>query len=132
MLRTITLPLLAPALATAAVLVFVLTLGTFAVPQVIGAPAGFEVITTRIYADLAYGSDPQSFVDATTLAVLLMLITLVVVLPGDRLLRGRLQLERAAARDVDWTAEPSAHPGAGDRCSGGLRLGSPPASRCWP
>ena len=102
-LWTITLPLLAPAVATAAVLVFVLTLGTFAVPQVIGAPAGFDVITTRIYADLAYSSDPQSFVDATTLAVLLALVTLVVVLPGDRVLRGRLQLERPAARDLAWS-----------------------------
>ena len=103
-LCTITLPLLAPAVATAAVLVFVLTLGTFAVPQVIGAPAGFDVITTRIYADLAYSSDPQSFVDATTLAVLLAVVTLVVVLPGDRVLRGRLQLERPAARDLAWSA----------------------------
>ena len=102
-LRTITLPLLAPAIATAAVLVFVLTLGTFAVPQVIGAPAGFEVMTTRIYADLAYSSDPQSFVDATTLAVLLMLVTLLVVLPGDRLLGSRLKLDRAATRDTDWS-----------------------------
>jgi iron(III) transport system permease protein len=102
-LRTITLPLLASAVAAAAVLVFVLTMGTFAVPQIIGAPAGFEVITTRIYADLAYASDPQSFVDATTLAVLLMLVTLVVVLPGDRLLGGRLQLERSVTRDTAWS-----------------------------
>ncbi len=82
-LRTITLPLLAPAIATSAVVVFVLTLGTFAVPQVIGTPAGFSTITTRIYADLTYSSDPQSFVDATTLAVLLVILTLVVVAPAD-------------------------------------------------
>ena len=36
-LRTVTLPLLLPAIAAAAVLVFVLTLGTFAIPQVLGA-----------------------------------------------------------------------------------------------
>ena len=101
-LRTITLPLLGPAIATAAVLIFVLTLGTFAVPQVIGAPAGFSTITTRIYADLALGSNPQSFVDAITLAVLLMVITLIVVTPADRLLGGRLSLSRTSARDSDW------------------------------
>ena len=101
-LRTITLPLLGPAIATAAVLIFVLTLGTFAVPQVIGAPAGFSTITTRIYADLALGSNPQSFVDAITLAVLLMAITLIVVTPADRLLGGRLSLSRTSARDSDW------------------------------
>src|SRR4029450_14062602 len=44
-LRTITLPLLAPAIATAAVLVFVLSMGAFAVPQLVGAPADFGTIT---------------------------------------------------------------------------------------
>ena len=97
-LRTVTVPLLAPAIATSAVVIFVLTLGTFAVPQVIGTPAGFSTITTRIYADLSYGSDPQSFVDATTLAVLLVIITLVVVGPADVLLGVRLQLRRTSAR----------------------------------
>jgi iron(III) transport system permease protein len=101
-LRTITLPLLAPAIATSAVVVFVLTLGTFAVPQVIGTPAGFNTITTRIYADLSYGSDPQNFVDATTLAVLLVIITLVVAGPADVLLGVRLQLRRTSTADLDW------------------------------
>jgi iron(III) transport system permease protein len=101
-LRTITLPLLAPAIATSAVVVFVLTLGTFAVPQVIGTPAGFSTITTRIYADLSYGSDPQNFVDATTLAVLLVIITLVVAVPADVLLGVRLQLRRTSTADLDW------------------------------
>jgi iron(III) transport system permease protein len=101
-LRTITLPLLAPAIATSAVVVFVLTLGTFAVPQVIGTPAGFSTMTTRIYADLSYGSDPQNFVDATTLAVLLVIITLVVAGPADVLLGVRLQLRRTSTADLDW------------------------------
>ena len=52
-LVTVTLRLLLPAIAAAAVLVFVLTLGTFAIPQVLGAPAGFSTVTTRIYADLS-------------------------------------------------------------------------------
>ena len=101
-LRTVTVPLLAPAIATSAVVIFVLTLGTFAVPQVIGTPAGFNTITTRIYADLSYGSDPQSFVDATTLAVLLVIITLVVVGPADVLLGVRLQQRRTSTADLDW------------------------------
>ena len=101
-LRTITLPLLAPAIATSAIVVFVLTLGTFAVPQVIGTPAGFSTITTRIYSDLSYGSDPQNFIDATTLAVLLVIITLAVVGPADVLLGVRLQLRRTSTADLDW------------------------------
>ena len=87
MLRTITLPLLAPAIATAAVLVFVLSMGAFAVPQLVGAPAGFGTITTRIYADLALGSDPQGFVEAITLALLLVVVTLIVVTPAESLAR---------------------------------------------
>jgi len=59
-LGTITLPLLRPALLTAAALVFVLTLGTFAIPQVLGVPDGFTTVTTRIYSDLARSSDPLS------------------------------------------------------------------------
>jgi iron(III) transport system permease protein len=72
------------------------------VPQVIGTPAGFSTITTRIYSDLTYSSDPQSFVDATTLAVLLVILTLVVVAPADVLLGKRLQLRRASTADLDW------------------------------
>jgi iron(III) transport system permease protein len=101
-LRTVTVPLLAPAIATSAVVIFVLTLGTFAVPQVIGTPAGFSTITTRIYSDLSYGSDPQTFVDATTLAVLLVIITLVVLGPADVLLGVRLQQRRTSTADLDW------------------------------
>jgi iron(III) transport system permease protein len=101
-LRTITLPLLAPAIATAAVLVFILSMGAFAVPQLVGAPAGFGTITTRIYADLALGSDPQDFVEAITLALLLVVITLIIVAPAETLLGKGLQLGRMAARDTDW------------------------------
>ncbi|HEX6759746.1 MAG TPA: iron ABC transporter permease, partial [Propionibacteriaceae bacterium] len=101
-LRTITLPLLAPAIATAAVLVFVLSMGAFAIPQVVGAPAGFGTMTTRIYTALAMGSNPQGFVEAVTLAVLLVVVTLIVVASAERLLGERLQLGRTAARDTDW------------------------------
>ena len=98
-LRTITLPLLRPATATAAVLVFVLTLGTFAIPQVMGSPAGFTTITTRIYANLARSSDPLAFVEAVSLALLLVVITVLVVAPADALLGPRLRVTRVASTD---------------------------------
>ena len=82
-LWTVTLPLLRPAIAAATVLCFVLTLQAFAIPQVMGAPAGFRTVTTEIYADLSFGSDPRSFVDAFALALLLVLVTLLVVGPAD-------------------------------------------------
>ncbi|MDQ3663543.1 MAG: ABC transporter permease subunit [Actinomycetota bacterium] len=95
-LRTVTLPLLRPALAAASVLVFVLTLASFAVPQVLGAPAGVTTVTTRIYADLSLGADPSSFVEAVTLALLLVLLAVVVVAPADAVLGPRLRSVRVA------------------------------------
>ncbi|SDX91329.1 iron(III) transport system permease protein [Modestobacter sp. DSM 44400] len=102
-LVTITLRLVFPAVAAAAVLVFVLTLGTFAIPQVLGAPAGFSTVTTRIYADLSIGGDPASFVEAVTLALLLVLVAAATVAPADSILGPRLR----AARPADAQA---AHP----------------------
>ena len=99
LLRTITLPLLRPALASAAVLVFVLTLGTFAIPQVLGAPGGFTTVTTRIYANLARSSDPAAFVEAIMLALLLVVIAFAVVAPADRVLGPRLRVARTSAAE---------------------------------
>jgi len=103
-LRTVTLPLLRPSAAAASVLVFVLTLESFAVPQVLGAPAGFSTVTTRIYADLSLGSDPDSFVEAITLALLLVGLAVLVVAPADALLGPRLR----SARVADSGGAPSA------------------------
>jgi iron(III) transport system permease protein len=94
-LRTVTLPLLRPALAAAGVLTFVATLESFAVPQVLGTPAGFSTLTTRIYADLSLGSDPASFTDAVTLALGLVLIAALVLVPADVVLAPRLGAERS-------------------------------------
>ena len=95
-LLTVTLRLALPGVAAAAVLVFVLTLGTFAIPQVLGAPAGFSTVTTRIYADLSLGGDPTSFIEAITLALLLVVVAAVYVAPADALLAPRLRAVRGA------------------------------------
>jgi iron(III) transport system permease protein len=93
-LRTVTLPLLRPALAAAAVLTFVATLESFAVPQVMGSPAGFSTVTTRIYSALSLGSDPASFTEAVTLALVLVLLAAVVITPADLVLGPRLRVRR--------------------------------------
>jgi iron(III) transport system permease protein len=93
-LATVTLPLLRPALGAAAVLTFVATLESFAVPQMLGAPAGFSTITTRIYADLALGSDPATFDEAVALALGLVLLAAVLLIPADLILAPRLRSER--------------------------------------
>jgi iron(III) transport system permease protein len=93
-LFTVTLRLALPAVVAAGVLVFVLTLATFAIPQVLGAPAGFGTVTTRIYADLSIGGDPASFVEAVTLALLLVVVAAACVAPADALLGPRLRSTR--------------------------------------
>ncbi len=95
-LRDVTLPLLRPSIAAASVLCFVLTMESFAVPQVMGTPAGFTTITTTIYRDLSLGSDPLSFVEALTLALLLVALTVAVVVPADLWLGPRLRVTRVA------------------------------------
>jgi iron(III) transport system permease protein len=95
-LRTVTLPLLRPVLAAEVVLTFVATMESFAVPQVLGAPSGFATLTTRIYADLSLGSDPDSFLDAVTLALGLVVVAAVVLLPADLALGPKLRAVRTA------------------------------------
>ena len=95
-LRTVTLPLLRPVLAAEVVLTFVATLESFAVPQVLGTPSGFSTLTTRIYADLSLASDPDSFLDAVTLSLGLVVMAAVVLLPSDLVLGPRLRAVRTA------------------------------------
>ena len=45
----ITLPLITPAILGSSLLVFVLAVGQFGVPAVLGMPRGYNVVTTRIY-----------------------------------------------------------------------------------
>ena len=95
-LRTVTVPLLRPSLAASAVLIFVVTLESFAIPQVMGASAGFDTSTTMIYQELSLGGDPRSFTRAVTLAVLLVVLAALVVGPADVVLGPRLRVQRAA------------------------------------
>lgn len=74
-LRTVTLPLLRPALTAAASLVFITSVNAFGVPAVLGLPGGFSTLTTRIYADLALSADPRSFTRAVALSAGLVLVS---------------------------------------------------------
>ncbi len=105
-LWTVTLPLLRPAIAAATVLCFALSLGAFAIPQVMGSPGGFRTVTTEIYRSLSLGSDPQSFVAAVVLALLLVLITILIVGPADAWLGPRMRVRRAAVAEPAVTVRP--------------------------
>lgn len=82
-LRTITLPLLRPALVAAAALAFVGSANSFGVPAVLGSPTGFRTVTTQLYADLAFAADPAAFSRALTLSTGLVLLALCAVGAAD-------------------------------------------------
>jgi iron(III) transport system permease protein len=94
--RSITLPLLGPVIAGAGAVAFVLSVTSFGVPAVLGIPAGFTTITTRIYRDLAFSSDAESFSRGVGLAIVLAVGTAVVIAIADWLL-DRRRADRSGA-----------------------------------
>ena len=81
--RTVTLPLLRPSLIAAGGLTFVVAVNSFGVPVLLGTPAGFETMTTRIYRGLALSADPDAFLGVVALAAALVGITFLVVAVSD-------------------------------------------------
>ncbi len=82
--RTVTLPLLGPILGAAAGLVFVTSMNAFGTPAVLGRPAGFATMTTRIYSDLAFSSSDAAFLRVIGLACLLVVLAVTIVATADR------------------------------------------------
>jgi iron(III) transport system permease protein len=82
-LRTITLPLLRVPLLAAAALVFVSAVNSFAVPQLLGTPAGFPTMSTVVYRYLNLSADPDAFADLTVVALAMVVLVLLVVAPAD-------------------------------------------------
>ena len=82
--RSVTLPLLWPVLVAACGLVFVTTMNAFGTPAVLGRPAGFGTMTTRIYSDLAFSSTDAAFLRVIGLALLLVVMAIAVVAAVDR------------------------------------------------
>ncbi|HUL49504.1 MAG TPA: iron ABC transporter permease [Gemmatimonadales bacterium] len=66
-LRRVTLPLLRPALAGAALLTFMTALGSFSAPYVFGG--GFRVMPTQIVASKLNGDVPRAMVETVALAL---------------------------------------------------------------
>lgn len=81
--RSVTLPLARPAIGAAAALVFVSAVNAFEIPAVLGIPAGFPTMTTRLYENLTLSADPAAFNAAVVLAAALVVLSLVVIAPVD-------------------------------------------------
>ncbi len=70
-LRRVTLPMLAPAIGGAALLVFMTSMGSFSAPYVFGG--GFRVLTTQIFASKLNGDLAMAAVETVILAAVSML-----------------------------------------------------------
>ncbi|OLB15036.1 MAG: hypothetical protein AUH07_03535 [Gemmatimonadetes bacterium 13_2_20CM_70_9] len=110
-LRRVTLPLLRPSLAGAALLVFMTALGSFSAPYVFGG--GFRVMTTQIVATKLNGELPLAMVETVALALVAALgLALLRRTEGDEILAAlgkgaappRRPIRRAPIRALAATA----------------------------
>lgn len=83
----ITLPLMLPAILSAALFMFASILGSFAIPAILGTSARFYVATNAIYVLLQ--GYPPNYPLAAALGLVLIAITAVAVWLVQRVLRGR-------------------------------------------
>jgi len=86
-LRKITFPIVAPAFLAAFVLTFGRTIGTFALPFLLGAPARYHTLSTMLYTSLKLGFDPIAYI----LGIVLIIFTTLVVYASNKFLGGNLR-----------------------------------------
>jgi iron(III) transport system permease protein len=77
-LITVTMPMMAPSIVAAALLVFVSAASCYGIPSIVGAPGQVHTVTTRII-DFVYIGSQEGLTDATTMAVFLMIVANIVL-----------------------------------------------------
>jgi iron(III) transport system permease protein len=83
-LRRIIFPLVTPALLAAFVLIFGKTIGTFALPFLLGAPVRYHTLPTILFSSLKLGMEARAYI----FALVLILITGAIVYLNYRILGG--------------------------------------------
>jgi iron(III) transport system permease protein len=86
-LLTVTFPLIAPAILSGMLLSFIVMLGIYGIPAVLGTPANLPVLTTYIFKLTAWS--PPLYNTAAAVAIILMAATGVLVWLQQRVLAGR-------------------------------------------
>lgn len=86
-LRKITFPVVAPAIMAAFVLTFGRTIGTFALPYLLGGPIRYHTLATMLFTSLKMGFEPIAYV----LGIVLIFITSLVVYGSNRYLGKNLR-----------------------------------------
>lgn len=85
--RDITLPLVLPALLSSSLVVFVLLMQVFAIPEVLGEPANIEFVSQRIWGMVGFA--PPHINGASALGMMLLIVTVILVLLQQRILARR-------------------------------------------
>ena len=85
----VTLPLVAPAIGAGAVLVFLRNMENFGIPAVLGFPAKYFVLTTKIYATILDFDRPNNLGLAAALSLLLVAVAGSVLTVQQKILGGR-------------------------------------------
>jgi iron(III) transport system permease protein len=86
-MATVTFPLILPAIISGMLLSFVVMLGIYGVPAVLGSPANISLLTTYIFALTAWS--PPLYNTAAAVAVILMIVTGALVWMQQKVLSGR-------------------------------------------
>ena len=84
--RSIVIPLMAPALLSAALIVFVTSAGLFDVPLALASPSGIRMIPTEIYGLLQYPSDTGA---ASAVAMIILGLTVLLTVLQRRYIGAR-------------------------------------------
>jgi iron(III) transport system permease protein len=86
-LFSVTFPLIMPAIVSGMLLSFIVMLGIYGVPAVLGAPSNISVLTTYIFKLTNWS--PPLYNTAASVAILLMMVTGLLVFLQQRVLSGR-------------------------------------------
>jgi iron(III) transport system permease protein len=86
-MATVTFPLIMPAILSGMLLSFIVMLGIYGIPAVLGAPANLSVLTTYIFALTAWS--PPRYNTAAAVAVLLMIVTGLLVFLQQKVVASR-------------------------------------------
>ena len=83
----VTLPVVGPAVASSALLVYLNAAGQFGIPAVIGIPMHYDVITTRMWVGLGYF--PPKYTEAAAFAVVLLAFSSIIFFVQRRMLANK-------------------------------------------
>ena len=86
-MATVTFPLIMPAILSGMLLSFIVMLGIYGIPAVLGSPANINVLTTYIFALTAWS--PPKYNTAAAVAVILMIVTGFLVYAQQKIIGSR-------------------------------------------